>query len=266
MSLVTLERDGDGIATIALVDSEHKNAFREPFIDELCARLDELQADEQARVCLLRGLPEVFCAGADESLLLELAAGTMAATDIVLPKLVLDLPIPVIAAMEGHAIGGGLALGLCCDVVLMARESRYGCSFMNMGFTPGMGTTRLLDVAVGEYLAAEMMYGGQLFKGSHFADRAGVNYVLPRAELWPRALEVARRIAEKPRFALSLLKRTLSLRRRQAFEESRGVESMMHELCFARPETAEQIRESYPRVLDPKRTPSGSRPPTGRKR
>jgi polyketide biosynthesis enoyl-CoA hydratase PksI len=253
MSLVTLERDGDGIATLTLGNVEHKNALNEPFIDELCARLAELGRDELARVCLVRGLPEVFCAGADESLLLGLAAGTMAATDIVLPKLVLDVPIPTIAVMEGHAVGGGLALGLCCDLVLMARESRYGCSFMNMGFTPGMGTTGLLGLAVGDYVAAEMMYGGQLFKGAHFADRAGVNYVLPRAELWPRALEIARRIAEKPRFALALLKRNLSLRRRQLFEETLGNESMMHELCFARPETAERIRESYPR-LDPQRT------------
>jgi polyketide biosynthesis enoyl-CoA hydratase PksI len=256
MSLVTLTRDSDGIATLALADAEHRNAFRGPLIDELCARLDELARDEQTKVCLFRGLPEVFCAGADESLLLELAAGTMPPTDIVLPKLVLDLPIPTIAAMEGHAIGGGLALGLCCDVVLLARESRYGCSFMNMGFTPGMGTTRLLEVAVGEYLAAEMQLGGQLFKGTHFEGRTGVNYVLPRAEVWPRALEVARRIAEKPRFALALLKRTLSLRRRQAFEESRGTEAMMHELCFARPETAERIRESYPSL---ERRPGGAR-------
>jgi polyketide biosynthesis enoyl-CoA hydratase PksI len=246
MSLVTLERDGDGIATLALADGEHKNALRGPFIDELCARLEELKGDERIKVCVLRGLPEVFCAGAAESLLLELAEGAMAASDIVLSKLLLDLPVPTIAAMEGHAVGGGLALGLCCDVVLMARESRYGCSFMNMGFTPGMATTALLGSVVGEYLAAEMMFGGQLFKGAHFAERSGVNYVLPRAEVWERALEVARRIAEKPRFALVLLKRSLSLRRRQAFEESRGVEAMMHELCFARPETAARIRESYP--------------------
>jgi len=256
MSLVRLERDGDGIATLTLADDVHKNAFYEPFIDELCARLEELARDEEARVCLFRGLPEVFCAGADESLLLELAAGTMPPTDIVLPKLVLDLPIPTIAAMEGHAIGGGLALGLCCDVVLMARESRYGCSFMNMGFTPGMGTTRLLEVAVGEYLAAEMQLGGQLFKGTHFEGRSGVNYVLPRAEVWPRALEVARRIAETPRVALALLKHNLSLRRRRAFEEGRGTESMMHGICFARPGTAARIRESYA-SLEPGRGPRG---------
>jgi len=142
-------------------------------------------------------------------------------------------------------VGGGLALGLCCDLVLMARESRYGCSFMNMGFTPGMGITRLLQLAVGEYMANEMMYGGQFFKGAHFETSAGINYVLPQAKVERKALQLARRIAEKPRAALVTLKSYLSLPRRQAFEETRTIESFMHQLCFARPETAERIRENY---------------------
>ncbi|MFC1574615.1 polyketide synthase [Gemmatimonadota bacterium] len=242
---VTLNLEEDGIAVVALQDEENQNTFQPAFIDELLARFEDLAADDRARVCILRGLPDIFCAGAHKELLLELTQGKRKPSDIFLPKVVLDLPIPILAAMEGHAVGGGLALGLCCDIVLMARESRYGCSTMNMGFTPGMGITQLFRLAVGEYVANEMMYGGQFFKGAHFESTAGVNYILPRAEVFPKALDLARRIAEKPRLALTLLKRTLSLPRRQAFEETLTVESLMGQLCFDRPETAQLIQENY---------------------
>ena len=243
--LVTLAMVEEGIALLTLQDEEKKNSFYGDFIDQLIARLGELAGLEEARVCIFRGLPDVFSSGANRDLLLELAEGKQEASDIVLPKVVMDLPIPTIAAMEGHAIGGGLALGLCCDVILAARKSRYCCSFMNMGFTPGMGITRLLELAVGPYVAAEMMFGGQFFKGSHFDKASGFNYVLPRDEVYPKALELARRIAEKPRPALTALKRYLSLPRRQAFEETLTAETFMHQLCFAEPETVRRIRENY---------------------
>ena len=242
---VTLERVEEGIALLSLQDEKGRNAFDEAFLGELIQCLERLARDREVRVGVLRGLPDVFCAGAAEEVLLELARGEMSASDIVLPRLVLDLPMPMIAAMEGHAVGGGLALGLCCDVVILARESRYGCSFINMGFTPGMGITRLLQHAVGEYVANEMMLGGQLLKGSRLAAFPAINYVLPREQVWPRALQVARRIAEKPRTALESLKAYLSLPRRQAFQETLTVETLMHRLSFTQPDIAEQIQDYY---------------------
>jgi polyketide biosynthesis enoyl-CoA hydratase PksI len=242
---VTLRREGDGIAIVSLVDGENRNAFTGPFVDDLLAVLGEASADPDVRVIVLRGLPEIFCAGAHQDLLLQLASGELDAGDILLSKAVLDLPVPAIAAMEGHAVGGGFALALCCDVLLMARESRYGCTFMNLGFTPGMGITRLLQDAVGEYLAREMMFGGELVRGARFEARSGINHVLPRDQVWPKALQIARRIAEQPRHALQLLKANLSIRHRQVFEETRTLEAAMHRLCFARPETRERILENY---------------------
>ena len=244
-SLVHLEVDEPGIALLSMRDQDSKNSFHEVFIEELLERLAELAGNPSVKVCVLQGLPEVFCAGAHKELLLDLSKGKMEASDILLPKVLLDLPIPTIAAMEGHAVGGGLAMALCCDVLLMARESRYGCSFMNMGFTPGMGITRLLQLGVGEFLANEMMYGGQFFKGAHFEGRGSINYVLPRARIRKKAMQVAGRIAEKPRHALELLKRNLSLPRRRMFEETITSESAMHRLSFAHPETARLIREQY---------------------
>jgi polyketide biosynthesis enoyl-CoA hydratase PksI len=234
----------DGVATIELCDAAERNALSESFVAELERALGELAADERARVCVLRGLPEVFCAGGHQDMLVSLSEGAVTPADLVLTRAVLEIPVPTVAAMEGHAVGGGLVLGVACDLVLAARESRYGASFMNMGFTPGMGATALLARALGEHRAAEMMYSGRFFRGNELV-HSGMNYVLPRPEVLPKAMDVAQRIAEKPRHALALLKRTLSLGKRLDFERARTVESLMHEICFARPETKELIAANY---------------------
>ncbi len=242
---VSLRIDEQGVAELWMHDDARKNAFSREFVDALLARMAELSRDRRSKVCILRGLPEVFCAGGDRRVLLDLAEGNLAPYDLELTRTLLELPVPTIAAIEGHAVGGGLVFGLACDMVVLARESRYGSNFMDLGFTPGMGTTRLLQFAVGEYLAAEMMFGCQYFKGSHFEGRTMVNAVVPRARVLTRARELAARITDKPRIAIELLKRQLALPRRLAFEQARTSESMMHQICFADPSTQQRIRDNY---------------------
>jgi polyketide biosynthesis enoyl-CoA hydratase PksI len=242
---VELRVDEDGVAELWMRDELGKNAFSSDFVDELLARMAELAREGTAKVCVLRGLPEVFCAGGDRQVLLDLAEGNLAPYDLELTRTLLELPMPTIAAMEGHAVGGGLVFGLACDMVVLARESRYGSNFMDLGFTPGMGTTRLLQFAVGEYLAAEMMFGCQYFKGRHFEGKSQINYVVAKDQVLARARKVAMRLTDKPRFAIELLKRQLALPRRLAFEQARTAESMMHQVSFAAPETRERIRENY---------------------
>jgi polyketide biosynthesis enoyl-CoA hydratase PksI len=240
---ITLTRDERGIAVLEMNDGA--NALSAPFVHLLTQKLEEVSADDATKVLVLRGHAEIFCSGGDKSMLAALASGEVAATDIMVSRAVLEVPIPTIAAMEGHAVGGGLTLALCCDMMLMASESNYGCSFMNMGFTPGMGTTRLLQLAVGDFVAAEMMYGGQYFRGSHFEGLSQANYVLPKDRVWGRAMKMAARIADKPRKSLELLKRSLSLAKRRAFEDARTSESFMHEISFALDETAKLIEDNY---------------------
>jgi len=235
----------DGVAELWMHDELGNNAFSSEFVGHLLVRMAELARSREAKVCVVRGLSEVFCAGGDRQVLLDLAEGKLAPYDLELTRTLLELPIPTIAAMEGHAVGGGLVFGLACDMVVMARESRYGSNFMDLGFTPGMGTTRLLQFAVGDYLAAEMMFGCQYFKGSHFEGRAQINYVVPRAKVLAQARKIAARLTDKPRFAIELLKRQLALPRRLAFEQARTSEALMHQICFADPDTRERIRESY---------------------
>ena len=153
------------------------------------------------------------------------------------------MPVPVIAAMAGHAVGGGLALGICADITVVARESRYGATFMQYGFTPGMGSTALLEHVMGPALAHEMLLTGQTFRGSHFETRRAFNYVLPRSEVMAKAAALGETLADKPRVALVTLKMSLSARKREMFERARSVESLMHAITFSTPDVARLIDE-----------------------
>jgi polyketide biosynthesis enoyl-CoA hydratase PksI len=245
--MIDLQIDNEGIATLSMQDVAGKNAFSIAFVRELVAALKSCD-DPRIKVCVIKGLPEVFSAGGDREVLSGLARGEIQPYDLTLTRTLLDVPVPTIAAMRGHAVGGGLVFGLACDLAILGLESRYGANFMEMGFTPGMGTTRLLQVAMGEYVAAEMMYGCQYFRGRALLGKANVNDILSKDEVEPRAFTVASRIAERPRFALELLKRSLSANRKRLFEEARTMESMMHEICFAHPETKSRIAENYTEI------------------
>jgi polyketide biosynthesis enoyl-CoA hydratase PksI len=243
--LVRLAIDESAIATVQMADEEQRNAFSERFVDELKECLDALAADARAKVAVLVGLSDVFAAGATRELLVRLARGEVAPTDIVLTKALLDVPVPTIAAMEGHATGGGLALGFAADIIILAKESRYGASFMNMGFTPGMGITRLLEHTLSRAVAHELLYTGEYRRGSDLAERGGINYVLPKTRVRSKAFDLATQIADKPRRSLELLKRSLSIGRRQAFEESRTVESLMHTITFSQSDIIAKIENEY---------------------
>jgi polyketide biosynthesis enoyl-CoA hydratase PksI len=230
-----------GLAVLDMLDVEGKNSFDEGFVGELRAHFDMLTRDDSVKVMVLGGLPETFCSGASREILKRLAKGQFAPADIHLAKAMLDLPFPTISAMEGHATGGGFALGLCADLIVMARESRYGAGFMNMGFTPGMGVTRLLEHVLSPAVAHELMYTGEFRKGADFGGAAGVNYILPRKKVRAKAIDLAMRIADKPRVPLTILKKVLSMPRRTAFEESRTLEGLMHTVSFMQPNIGDMI-------------------------
>lgn len=234
-----------GVGHLVMADASGRNEMTATFVEELVAALREAAAWPDLRALVLVGHTEIFSSGASLGMLRELVAGGVAPADILLAKAVLDFPVPVVAAMAGHAVGGGFALGLAADMPIIARESRYGASFMNMGFTPGMGMIRLLEHVVSPAMAHELLYTGEARKGAAFQGRSGFSAILPRDEVLDYADSLARRIAEKPRKALSLLKRSLTLSRRRAFEETHTLESLMHEVTFAAPEALSRIEANH---------------------
>jgi polyketide biosynthesis enoyl-CoA hydratase PksI len=242
-----LTSEPSGVSWLKMNDAKGRNIFSAQFITEFLEALEELEQDHRPKVLVLCGLQDVFCGGAEKKALLDLCDGKMAVRDLVICERILEVPFPVIAAMEGHAIGGGLAVAVCCDMVIAARESRYGAVFMSLGFTPGMGMTTLLAELVGPFLANEMMFSGKRFRGSELEGRGThINYILPRAEVMPKARDVAAQIAEKDARSLSLLKHALSVKKKKLLVDARLQEDLMHRISFSFPETRRTIDEVYP--------------------
>jgi polyketide biosynthesis enoyl-CoA hydratase PksI len=242
--VVTFSLD-DGVATLSFRDEASRNALDGRTVPLLERALLELGSNDAVKVIVIEGLEDVFCSGGSKAMLLALARGEQAPADLLLPKRVLDVPVPVVAAMAGHAIGGGFALGMCADIVLIGRESRYGLSFMNFGFTPGMGTTKLLEHVLSPAIAHELMFTGENVRGAHFEGRSGFNYILPRDAVNAKARDVAGRIAAKPRRSLEILKRSLSLPKRQCFESTYTVETLMHRLTMQAADVQRLIEEEF---------------------
>jgi len=243
--IVRYSIDDKKIATLQMCDEVGRNVFSHAFVEAFLQALDAIEAMKPA--CLIiQGLSDVFAAGADKESLIELSEGKFVVRDLVVSERLVNTPFPVISAMEGHGMGGGLVIGLCSDIVIMAQESRYGAVFMNMGFTPGMGTTTLLQSLVGPFIASEMMYTGRRFRGKELAERGvAVNHIVPKANVMKTARDVALQIAEKNIKSVYLLKYTLSAPKKKLLIDARLQEDMMHHISFGYPETKAIIREMY---------------------
>jgi enoyl-CoA hydratase/carnithine racemase len=228
--------------------ADHARHFDPELVSRLQALCAAAQADRSMRVMLLCGGEQYFSAGASEEALLaaEVEVALLAYVREV-PRLLLQLPIPTIAVMRGHAIGGGLVLGLWCDFAVLAEESLYGANFMALGLTPGMGATALLEDAFGGPLAREMLFTGRLLKGRELRGRAVplAHAIVPAADVWTWALALAGDLASATRESLELLKDTLVVRRRAQLELALGLEQQMHTRLFAKRGTKEQIAERY---------------------
>jgi enoyl-CoA hydratase/carnithine racemase len=248
---IRIDHVDEGVASLRIATDEQPY-FEDWFIPALRNAVERLRADDTVRVVILEGGARYFSAGASRSMLLSTDDQTTDwRTSPLIPRILLSLPVPTVAAMAGHAIGGGFVLGLWCDVVLLAEESLYGANFMALGITPGVGATVVLEEAVGAPLAREMLFTGRLMKGHELKAAGGslAHAIVPRAEVRRRAISIAQEIAEAPREALVLLKEALSGRRRAVFERATNEEQAMHAVLFAREETGLRIAERYARRL-----------------
>jgi polyketide biosynthesis enoyl-CoA hydratase PksI len=244
---LTIGSIAEGIVSLKIA-SDDQPYLENSTIRALAAAAETLTVDQSIRVIVVEGGVRYFSAGASRAALLSTDPAS-AITNYVaeVPRLLLGLPVPTIAAMAGHAIGGGLVLGLWCDIALLGEESLYGVNFMALGFTPGMGATMLLEEAVGAPLARELLFTGRLMKGRELKAAGGpiAPMVVPCAEVRPRAIAIAQELAEAPREALVLLKQTLAAKRSASLERALKDEQAMHAALFARAETQSRIAERY---------------------
>lgn len=216
MGYATLLLDrGGAIATITLNRPEARNALDMTMRRELLAALDELEAAPEARVVVLAGAGEHFCAGGDVKSMRErrnTAAEGRARVEA-LNRMVLrlvDFPLPTIAMVDGYAVGAGCNLALCCDLVVASDRARFGEVFAKIGLVPDGGGTWLLSRAVGLARAKELVFTAAVIGATEAAAIGLVNRVVPAAELETVTRALAAKIAAGPPAVLRLAKHMLN--------------------------------------------------------
>jgi polyketide biosynthesis enoyl-CoA hydratase PksI len=243
--VIALQDIDTAILEIKMQDKVSKNTFSMQLAQGLIEAFTAINDDPRYKVVILTGYDSYFASGGTKESLLLLSAGQGKFTDIDLYSLALNCPIPVIAAMQGHGIGGGFALGMFADFPILSRESIYTTNFMRYGFTPGMGATFILPRKLGISLAGEMMMAARTYRGEELQKRGVPFPVLPRAEVMAYAVDLAMNIAEKPRISLVTLKDHLVAALRADLPQVIAQELLMHQKTFHRPEVKERIEALF---------------------
>lgn len=210
----TLYEKSEGIATITINRPHALNALNTETMREISARLEDARKDGNIKVIVITGAGEkAFSAGADLEVMKEVNAvrgvdlsrlGQKLTTEIE------ELGKPVIAAINGYALGGGLELSMACDIRIASENAKLGQPEVNVGLIPGWGGTQRLPRFVGKAIAKEMIFTGKMIDAKT-AERMGlVNKVVPADQLMPAVKELAKELMSKPPIALKLAKELIN--------------------------------------------------------
>jgi polyketide biosynthesis enoyl-CoA hydratase PksI len=203
-------RLGGPVAVLRLADTVGRNAFTPALEAEFSDALDRAVTDPASRVVLLAGLADVFCVGGSRETLLADPDGQLTLNYDLIVRAPLRCPLPVVAAMRGHAIGGGLLFGLYSDVPVLSERSVYVANFLSYGFSPCMGATWVLPNRLGPVLGAEVLLAAARHRGRELRQRGAPLRVVPHDEVEQVAGQLAAQIAGAPRLALEHAKAALA--------------------------------------------------------
>jgi enoyl-CoA hydratase len=204
----------EGIATITFNRPKALNALNGALLAELSQALDQIAADEDIRVLVLTGAGDKsFVAGAD---ITELATfNSLSAKNFaeighgIIRKLQL-LPIAVIAAVNGFALGGGTEIAIACDFIYASENARFGQPEINLGVIPGFGGTQRLPRLIGTNMAKELIFTGKMVSATEALQIGLANKVVPQDQLMDEVLKIAGEIAAKGKVSLREAKRAIN--------------------------------------------------------
>jgi enoyl-CoA hydratase/carnithine racemase len=176
----------------------------------------EAARDEDVRAVVVTGKGSAFSTGADFRSVLQRGeeggrprAPHEKSYAMYVPFLtVLDIEVPVVAALNGHAVGGGFGLALACDLRIASRDAKYGANFARVGLHPGMAISYLLPRLVGPARAAELLFTGRLVDGREAEALGIVNRAVAPEDVLPEAMAFAGTIAKNAPLAVRMMKRT----------------------------------------------------------
>ncbi|WP_009917065.1 polyketide synthase, partial [Burkholderia humptydooensis] len=246
-SCVELTLDDAGVAVARISDPATRNAFTPALVAAMEAVVAWASETPGCKVLILTGHGHYFATGGTREGLQAIQQGNAKFTDARLYELPLACPVPVIAAMQGHAIGAGWAMGMACDAVLFAEESVYHSPYLSYGFTPGAGSTLVFPMRLGLDLGREILLGARPYKGRELRERLPGLSVAPRGEVLARARRIAAQwSAQRTRNELIRDKRQALAALAQAMPAAIRKELAMHEQTFHHnPDVARRIDRAY---------------------
>ena len=209
-----LYRRRDQIGLVTLNRPDVRNSMSPELLDAFSTAIEEAREDTASRCLVLTGSGSCFSAGADLKASMQRTEGDKTPQErsfaMYEPFLeLLDIEVPVVAALNGHAVGGGFGLALLADIRIANQDSKYGANFGRLGIHSGMAISYTLPRIVGAAQAAQMLYTGQLIRGREAKAIGLCNEALPAEQVMPRAWEIAEQIAGAAPLAVKGMKASL---------------------------------------------------------
>ena len=235
-----------GIATVTINRPKALNALNAVILQELTHAFTELAKDDSLRAVILTGAGgKAFVAGADIANMADLSplqAREFGVLGQNLMQMIETFSRPVIAAIEGFALGGGCELAMACDIRLASENAKFGQPEVNLGVIPGFAGTQRLPRLVGKGRAKELLYTGDIIDARE-AHRIGlVNKVVPAEELMPAALAMMQAIVGKSAIALAYAKTAINRGADTDIYKALELEKDLISLCFATEDQKEGCR------------------------
>jgi len=230
----------EGIATITFNRPEAMNALNNQTRTEFRAAMADVTADEEVKVVILTGSGRAFVAGSD---IKELQRTTPLDAHKIerLGALVENCPKPVIAAVNGFALGGGCEIVMGCDIVVAHEKAKFGQPEINLGIIPGGGGTQRLPRLIGACRAKEMILTGDIITAQE-AERMGlVNKVVAIDALMPTVRQIAQKIASKSAAAVRIAKAAINRGLQVGLESGLAYEREMYSLSLSTEDKVEGV-------------------------
>lgn len=227
---ILIDRE-DNIAILTINRPEKLNALNDEVVADISAALDELAADDEVHAVIITGAGEkAFVSGADIGMLLDLKSSPEGVANSRRGQAVTlkieKLPKPIIAALNGYTLGGGLEFAMACDIRIAADTARLGQPEMNLGLSPGYGGTQRLSRIVGKGMAKLLIFTGDMIDAQEALRIGLVQKVVPLAELMDEAKALAKKLAAMSLLALAVAKETINLGLEVDLERGLSIESL----------------------------------------
>lgn len=234
----------DGHVAVVTLDRPPHNFVSVEFMADLADAMEAADASNDVRAIVLQSEGRTFSGGADFASPTDKVASSMEGVNALYDQAVrlFSVQKPIVAAVQGSAVGAGLGLALVADFRIAAPEARFAANFVKLSFHPGFGLTHTLPRLVGQQRAALMFLTGRRIKAEEGLAWGLVDEVVPMAELRDAALRLAREIAENAPLAVLATRKTLRAGLAAAVKAQTGVEHEEQALLRATEDFAEGVR------------------------